>query len=199
MKDSRHFRVYLKRKPLKRNSMPTFSLYGNGEVDLTDEEVRQLVDLIKENDGETDVDALDLDFEYPDIYETLEDAYREEAYESRLTEMVIEGFENDYLGEPKDDLMKFCEDELGFVFNFNEEDYRDASTGKLNEELLAEDKADYFWNTWLKEYFNSLTEGQQYSFVVAHFNCDGINVDDYDYDVEIPEEIVEMAKEEMEE
>lgn len=140
--------------------MPTFNLYGNCEVDLTDEEVRQLVDLIKENDGETDVEVLGLEFEYPDIYETLAEAYRDEASESRFTEMVIEGFENGYLGKPKDDLMIFCEDDLGFVFEYKEEDYRDANTGELYEELLAEDKIDYFWNTWLKEYFNSLSEEQ---------------------------------------
>lgn len=33
------------------------------------------------------------------------------------------------------------------------------------------------------------------SFVTTHYDCDDIVVDDYDYDVKIPDEIIRIAKE----
>lgn len=54
---------------------------GESAVELSDEEVDILVKLIKEN-GTTDVEELDLENLYPDIYEKLDDAYRDMAYDA---------------------------------------------------------------------------------------------------------------------
>ena len=171
---------------------------GAGEVELTDEEVQQLVDLIKENDGETDVDAIELEVKYPEIYEKLDEAYMNTAIDARYRELYRELFEGGYLGEPVDDIVKYCEENLGFLFEYDEDEYRDSETGELDEEMLEEDKANYFWTDWLNDYYNSLSEDEQVSFITAHFDCDDIVVDDYDYDVKIPKEIVEMTEVEKE-
>ena len=52
---------------------------GESAVELSDEEVDILVKLIKEK-GTTDVEDLDLENLYPDIYEKLADSYRDMVY-----------------------------------------------------------------------------------------------------------------------
>ena len=51
---------------------------GSGYVDLSDEEVKILVDLIREK-GTTDVEEMELEELHPEIFEKLDDAYREVA------------------------------------------------------------------------------------------------------------------------
>ena len=170
---------------------------GTGEVELTDEEVRQLVELIKENDGKTDVDALGLKGKYPELYKKLDEAYTDVAFEARYRQLCRELFEGGYMGEPVDDLIKYCEDNLGYEFEYDEDDFRDPETGELDEEELADEKADDFWRFWIYDYYDSLTEDEQVNFITTHFDCDDIVADDYDYDLVIPEEIVKIAKEEM--
>ena len=67
---------------------------GSGEVELTDEEVRQLIDLIRDNNGETDVEKLGLKEKFPDLYEKLDDAYSDVAIDALWRFHVIDGYEN---------------------------------------------------------------------------------------------------------
>lgn len=192
--------------------MPTFKIYteqslgfshsggdvyaeGAGEVELTDEEVQQLVDLIKAHNGQTDVTVLKLEDEFPELYEKLDEAYRNTAIDARYREIYIEAFYDGDFEEPVDDLMDYCEKNLGFEFEYDEEDYRDEETGEVDEEMLADDKAEYFWMDWLRAYFDSLSDDEKASFVTTHYDCDDIVVDDYDYDVKIPDEIIRISKE----
>ena len=46
--------------------------YMDGVVELSNKEVKQLVNLIIENDGETDVEEIELEEELPEIYEKLD-------------------------------------------------------------------------------------------------------------------------------
>ena len=52
---------------------------GDGSVELTDEEVKQLIELIREKGGVTDVDELVLEERYPENYKKLDDACYEIA------------------------------------------------------------------------------------------------------------------------
>ncbi|MBR5678884.1 MAG: hypothetical protein IKX20_12275 [Paludibacteraceae bacterium] len=75
-----------------------------GAVMLEDEQVEQLVALIKEKDGETDVEKLQLEERYPDIYEALEDACREAAEQACYAHWVSECCGNDGEEEPEEDM-----------------------------------------------------------------------------------------------
>ena len=52
---------------------------AEGSITLDDDQVDRLVALIKDNNGETDIEVLDLETKNPEIYETLEDVYPEDA------------------------------------------------------------------------------------------------------------------------
>ena len=52
---------------------------SEGYVELSDEEVAKIVDLIRQK-GTTDIDELELEEKYPDIYEKLREAYHDMAY-----------------------------------------------------------------------------------------------------------------------
>ena len=52
--------------------------YGNGTVELSEGDVTRLVNLIREMKT-TDVEELQLKAKYPDIYEKLDEAFRDAA------------------------------------------------------------------------------------------------------------------------
>ena len=95
---------------------------GESAVELSDEEVDILVKLIKEK-GTTDVEELDLENLYPDIYEKLDDAYRDMAYNAEELHWLWEGYNNGYFEYDTVELMNYCERELGFKFEYDEKDY----------------------------------------------------------------------------
>ena len=88
---------------------------GESAVELSDEEVNILVQLIKEKDS-TDVDELDIATSHPDLYEKLDDAYRQMAYDAEELHWLWEGYHNGYFEYDTDKLMNYCEKELGFKF-----------------------------------------------------------------------------------
>ena len=97
---------------------------GESAVELSDEEVDILVKLIKENDT-TNVKKLDLKNLYPDLYSKLDDAYRDMAYNAEEMHWLWEGYYNGYYEYDDDELMAYCEKELGFSFEFKPEEYFD--------------------------------------------------------------------------
>ena len=66
---------------------------GESAVELSDEEVDILVQLIKEKDT-TDVDELDIATSHPSLYEKLDNAYREMAYDAEELHWLWEGYNN---------------------------------------------------------------------------------------------------------
>lgn len=161
-------------------------------VDLNEDEVKRLVQLIRENGGETDVEELDLENVEPDIYEKLDEAYSDAAWDEEFHEMVLNGYESGYLETP-DGLMEKCEKDCGFVFEYDKADYIDKVTGQMDEEMMLADKEEYFWMTWLDDYYDSLSDEEKFAFVTKYYDCDGITVE-CDYDVEIPPAIIDMAQ-----
>ena len=65
---------------------------GKGSVELEDSQVDQLVALIKEHNGETNVEALGLEEKYPEIYKTLDEASYDAASEANYRHWLIEGY-----------------------------------------------------------------------------------------------------------
>ena len=173
---------------------------GESAVELSDEEVDILVKLIKEK-GTTDVEDLDLENLYPDIYEKLDDAYRNMAYDAEEMHWLWEGYNNGYYEYDTVELMNYCERELGFKFEYDEKDYylddpEDLEEGEepdIDEDQIEEDKSDAF-SEWLDDYVSGLDDDEAREFFYNHMDAD-LNMDDVEYTVEIPQAIINKAKE----
>ena len=196
------FNIYIE-KSMGLSHSGEVCAYGDGDVDLTDEEVKQLVDLIREKGGVTDVEELGLEERYPEIYEKLDQACGDIARSAEYNHWVIAGFENGWYEVDYDEAISKCEEKYGFKFVFNLEkfleDYPDydeedvKGVEDIDEDDLSDVKTDAFFE-WVEEYRGTLDEDAEVSFLSDVFGLEP-EVDDVDYEVEIPVDIVKMAKE----
>ena len=161
-----------------------------GTIELTDEEVATLVQLIREKNT-TDVGKLGLKDTHPDLYGKLDDAYGNLACYAEYMHWLWDGYENGYYEYDETELMHYCESKCGFSFEYDEKDYLDAK-GEVNQEVLACDKSEAFCE-WLDGYVRSLSDDDAADFFSEHMDAD-IDVCDVEYSVDIPDEIVQMAK-----
>ena len=172
---------------------------GESAVELSDEEVNILVQLIKEK-GTTDVEELDIAASHPALYEKLDIAYREMAYDAEELHWLWEGYNNGYFEYDSEKLMNYCERELGFKFEYDEKDYylddpEDLEEGEepdIDEDQIEEDKSDAF-SEWLDDYVSGLDDNEARDFFYEHMDAD-LNMDDVEYTVEIPQAIINKAK-----
>lgn len=164
---------------------------GEGTVALTDEEVQQLINLIRENGGETDVETLKLEEKYPEIYSKLDDAFREVARHAEYIHWVNEGYDNGWYDLSVDEISERCE-ELGFHFEYDPDDFCDED-GEIDEDALEEAKSDAL-DEWVDEYRSHLSDYDAALFLAEVFDLEPNDaVFDYEYSVEIPQEIIDMA------
>lgn len=172
---------------------------GEGEVELTDEEVQQLIDLIRENDGETDVEELELEDVYPEIYETLDDACRHAAYEAEYHHWIVEGYENQYYDISTSEAIDKCKEYYGFVFEFDKEKFLeenpDYEEDEIDDDVIAEAEEEAF-DQWVEEYRSTLNDHDEALFLAEVFELDP-NIQDVDYEVVIPEGIVAMVEKQL--
>ena len=171
---------------------------GESAVELSDEEVDILVKLIKEK-GTTDVEALDLENLYPDIYEKLDDAYRDMAYNAEEMHWLWEGYNNGYYEYDVYELMNYCEKNLGFSYEFKPEEYFDEDDleyykedPESYEDEIEEAKSEAF-SEWLDDYVSGLDDDEARDFFYEHMDAD-LNMDNVEYTVEIPQAIINKAK-----
>lgn len=151
------------------------------EVELDDSQVQALVDLIRET-GETDVDALCLEDELPEIYETLDEACREAATEAEYRYWALGAIDNNGFEQPSDLVTRLEQDGL-FKFDLDGDDMEDAKSEAFDK--------------WLDYYYHGLDDDGKYAFLAKYYTdqMDAIDVSDVEYEVLIPEEIVDMAEE----
>ena len=166
---------------------------GNGEVELSEEEVQQLVNLIKENNGETDVEALGLEEKYPDIYEQLDEAFRDAAYHAEYCHWVIAGYENGWYEVDTDETMAKCEEHYGFKFNPEDHKDEDLDEEDMDDDYFEDAKSEAF-DEWVEAYRSTLDEEQEVAFLADVF-CLEPEIDAVDYEVELPPDIIKMARE----
>ena len=171
---------------------------GESAVELSDEEVDILVKLIKEK-GTTDIEELDLENLYPDIYEKLDDAYRDMAYNAEEMHWLWEGYNNGYYEYDVYELMDYCEKNLGFSYEFKPEEYFDEDDleyykedPESYEDEIEEAKSEAF-SEWLDDYISGLDDDEAREFFYKHMNAD-LNMDDVEYTVGIPQAIINKAK-----
>ena len=172
---------------------------GERAIELSDEEVDILVRLIREKDT-TDVHEQDLENLYPDLYEKLREAYHNLAYETEELHWLWEGYHSSYFDYDEDELMQYCENNLGFSFEFKPEEHLSEyemeeyeEDPDLFENTIDEAKSEAF-QEWLDEYINGLSNADAASFFYDHMNAD-LDMESVDYTVEIPQDIIKKAKE----
>ena len=175
---------------------------GKGSVELTDEEVRQLIELIREHDGSDDVEVLGLEGRYPDLYKKLDDASREIAYDAEYEHWILEGYYNEYYDVDLDEVMDMCAREYDFHFECNPKDFVDEVERVSKEygnqiEWTVEDaahaaKIKAFYE-WVADRFDKLDRKAGVHFLAETFQL-APDLSDFHYSVVIPEDIVGMAR-----
>ena len=173
---------------------------GESAVELSDEEVDILVNLIRE-EGTTDVEELGLEDSHPQLYEKLDDAYRDLAYDTEELHWLWEGYESSYFEYDEDKLMEYCEKNLGFTFEFKPEEHFDEyeledyqDDPESYEDEINDIKYGAF-SEWLDEYVHSLSDDDVKHFFYQHMNA-GLELDNISYSVEIPAGVIKKALEE---
>ena len=155
---------------------------SDGFVELSDEEVTKIVELVRK-EGTFYIDELRLEEVYPDIYKKLDDAFFKMAYAAEEKHWLMEGFLDGYYEYDTDELMAYCKENCGYEYDDEEEE----------EE---EEDAEYeYFDSWLREYVTGLDDEEAIVFLKEHMNAD-VNIydDEVEYQVAIPDEIIEMAK-----
>ena len=168
-------------------------------VELSDEEVDILVKLIKEKNS-TDIGDLDLEDLYPEIYKKLDEAYYKMAYDAEEMHWLWEGYYNGYYEYDDDELMAYCEKELGFSFEFDPEEYFDSESDiedyKEDPESYEDEINDLKYEAfsdWLSDYVDGLSDDEARDFFYDHMGAD-LNMDGVEYTVGIPQAIINKAQ-----
>ena len=165
---------------------------AEGFVELTEQDVNTLVELIKEQKT-ADIEELKLKKRYPEIYNKLFEAYREISSPVFILHWLWEGFyDPDCFEYDNEELKEYCRQNCGFVFDYDENDY--LENGEINDICLKDDEDEVF-NDWLITYLEGLEPDEAIDFFYDHLNAelDG-SMDGSEFEVQIPPEIVEMAK-----
>lgn len=145
----------------------TFSTEAIGQVTLEDNEVQQLIELIRAHQGDTDVEALGLKELYPTIYQKLEAAYRHTVALAIHKINMLVGLHLD-VSPISDDQIDRCMTELG---------YKDQSSSFARFMAHLESLSPEDFDQFMTRHFDAPLDDQ---------TCDG-------YGVVIPEGIVELV------
>ena len=164
---------------------------GHGSVEISEADVDTLISLIRES-GSTDIEEIGLEERHPDLYKILDEAYYEAALDATIAHWYMTGFQEGIYEYDVEELMEYCREHHGFEFEYNEEDYLDED-GELDEETLQDDMQKGFFE-WLEDFVYGLETDEMVEFLSEHMNADVDTTDmDVDYQVEIPEGIIELA------
>ena len=159
---------------------------GEAILELTDEELKALVDLINETET-TDVEEMELEEKLPEIYDKIDEANLKAACIAEEDHWLEDGWGNPDVFEPTD-YLEYAEKELGYKFEYNPEDYVDED-GELDEDTLEDEKIENF-QEWLTNYKDALQGEERRDFMRQFIN---VEIDDVDYKITIPQEIIDMT------
>ena len=150
--------------------------------------IQQPLDELRALRGE----KLDLETTHPQLYAKLDKAYHDMARHAEYMHWLWEGYDNGYYEYDDDELMEYCERECGFFFEYDENDYLDAN-GDFDEEEMGYAKSKAF-HEWLDDYLRGLSDDDVVKFMGEHMDA-AVDIDDVEYTVSIPEDIIQKAKE----
>ena len=151
---------------------------GEGTVELTNEEVQQLIDLIRENGGETDVEKLNLEEKYPEIYKILDEAFREVAANAEYDYWVRAGYENCWYEAEAEEIIETCESKYGFHFEYKPEDFFIEGGTEVEENAVIDAKMEALLDDWIDDYCSEHPD-KEIAFLSDVFHLEP-NVDDVD-------------------
>lgn len=161
-------------------------------VEFCREELEALVALMKSKNS-SDVEVLNLKEELPQVYDQLEEAIKDGVVEAEIHHWLLEGFYEGAYEYDVYEVMEYCEENCGFEFSYDEEEYLDED-GELDEEALEEDKQEAF-DEWLPGYLEMLEPVERRRFIEDQLNGEvdtsGITSN---HAVFIPEEIINLAE-----
>lgn len=163
---------------------------GYGTVELTDEEVDELVKLMKEKNS-SDVEEIKLREVAPEIYRKLDDAYRQLAYKTEEEYWLEEGYGN-YECHTYDvsDMIEYLKEKDAWNFEIDENEFKDEE-GNLDEEALECAERDYLSEA-MDDYLYSLHGEERYDFLRNQVGI-SVDVDECEYEISIPSEIIDKA------
>ena len=100
---------------------------AKGTVEFSQEEFDALVALIKSKNS-ADVEALNLQEELPEVYRKLDEAIRGAVVEAERHHWLLVGFYEGAYEYDVYEVMEYCEENCGFEFIYDEEEYMDEDT-----------------------------------------------------------------------
>ena len=169
-----------------------------GDVELTDQEVNELVSLIVE-EGTSDVEELDLEERLPEIYEKLEDAHRDAAREVEYVHWLYYGFDHDCYEVDMDELMRYCEEHNLYTFDPTSQMMEGEEPPTLDE--LSDPESCWYdlqredFERWLPEYVYNLDRDKAVKFMIEQLHIDTDMDGDFgEIEVTIPDEIIGLAE-----
>ena len=163
-----------------------------GQIELTDEEAAQLVALMQEKKS-CDVEQMGLKRRYPALYERLEEAWYDAAYNAELAHWHREGFLDGYCEFDLDEVMEHCEAHCGYTFTFDPEEH--CLLEPDDEEQMEELRREHF-EAWLEEYVTTLSNEEVIEFCSEQLNSEVEDVTDpegVEYTIAIPYELIRRA------
>ena len=160
-------------------------------VEFCQEELDALVALMKSKNS-SNVDVLNLKEELPKIYDKLDEAIMDGMRDAEMHHWLLEGFYEGAYEYDVYEVMEYCEENCGFEFSYDEDEYLDDD-GELDEEALEDAKQEAF-DEWLPDYIESLDLPERSKFIQEQLNgeVDMLGID-ANYAVFIPEEIINLA------
>ena len=162
------------------------SVDTQGEIELNDDEIDTIIGLMRKDRTTMDYRELKLEEADPQLYEKIDKAYHEVAYEAEGhsilmggREYPLDGFEFDVV-----ELILYCRDNCG---------YHKCSKG---DKILHSDVCDF--NIWLDRYVENLKFDDALEFLEEHTYL-GINIEDKDiigadYSCNLPEKLIKIEK-----
>ena len=171
--------------------MPEYeTIESVGQVELTDEEVKTLIELYKEVES-TDLDDLDLEEDYPELYQKFVDAYEaveSDAYNKQYLcyqKWAID--EIDTWGVDFSDAVTTAKEKYGFKkdeeSNDESEKEYDNSDNDLYRELIE----------WAMNKLEELDLNESIDFITDVFSIEVDETPILEYTMELPKEIVDMS------
>lgn len=164
---------------------------GHGEVELSENEVDQLVTFMKEK-GTSDIEELKLQDILPEIYKKLDEAYRAVAYKAEEEHWLDEGYYHNECHNYDDvDMIDYLIEQKAWNFEYDEDEFKDED-GEIDDEALWEAQSEYLHEEALDDYLAGLHGEERYEFLRKKVGID-VEVFGCDYEIEIPSEIIALA------
>lgn len=179
------------------------SVDNEGTVELSDNDVATLVSLIREKKTD-DIEELELENKYPEIYKKLFEAHAEIADTIVDDHWYWEIFCSGDIGYDVEKLMDYCKDHHGFVSQ-SDRLWQLDDEEEIEDEDYEDDEADYEYDKekeidefldWFHDLMGDLSLAERNEIftgpLAMELNDYGASPDEFE--VKIPTEIVGMAK-----